>query len=137
MQLTLDQMPPRAPRRPPLVFSAKEWKLVALHDFPLPEGSRLIDTPDAVANYFRAHVRQSAMFRDGVENFIVILVNTRRRALGHYVVSTGTLDTLLVHPREVFRAAVIASAAAIVLLHNLCAATHKLCYVKCRLMCST
>jgi len=30
----------------------------------------------------------------------------------------GTLDTLLVHPREVFRAAIVASAAAIVLMHN-------------------
>ena len=37
---------------------------------------------------------------------------------GHHFVSTGTLDTLLVHPREVFRAAVIGSAAALVCAHN-------------------
>jgi DNA repair protein RadC len=33
-------------------------------------------------------------------------------------VSTGTLDTILVHPREVFRPAIIAAAACIVLFHN-------------------
>ncbi|MCS7338330.1 MAG: hypothetical protein NZ739_08870, partial [Verrucomicrobiae bacterium] len=33
-------------------------------------------------------------------------------------IATGTLDTLLVHPREVFRHAITANAAAIVLVHN-------------------
>ena len=33
-------------------------------------------------------------------------------------ISEGTLDTLLVHPREVFRAAIVANAAGIVLVHN-------------------
>ncbi|MEI9966921.1 MAG: JAB domain-containing protein [Candidatus Moraniibacteriota bacterium] len=32
--------------------------------------------------------------------------------------STGTLDTTSVHPREVFRAAVVASASAVILMHN-------------------
>jgi hypothetical protein len=49
---------------------------------------------------------------------VVILVNTRRRIIGHHLVATGTLDTILVHPREVFRAAVIMASAAIVLAHN-------------------
>jgi DNA repair protein RadC len=37
---------------------------------------------------------------------------------GQQLVTIGTLDTLLVHPREVFRGAVIAAASAIVLMHN-------------------
>jgi len=49
---------------------------------------------------------------------VVLLVNTRRKILGHCLIPTGTLDTILVHPREVFRPAVIGSAAAIVLMHN-------------------
>jgi DNA repair protein RadC len=44
--------------------------------------------------------------------------NTRRRILGHHLVSNGTLDTTLVHPREVFRAAVIIASAALILAHN-------------------
>jgi DNA repair protein RadC len=42
----------------------------------------------------------------------------RRRPIGLEVISNGTLDTILVHPREVFRPAVILSAAAIILCHN-------------------
>jgi len=35
-----------------------------------------------------------------------------------HLVSIGTLDTILVHPREIFRPAIVANAAAIVLAHN-------------------
>ena len=38
--------------------------------------------------------------------------------IGMRVLSQGTLDTLLVHPREVFRPAISAGAAAIVIVHN-------------------
>jgi DNA repair protein RadC len=37
---------------------------------------------------------------------------------GHQLVTIGTMDTMLVHPREVFRVAVVGCAAAIVLMHN-------------------
>jgi DNA repair protein RadC len=37
---------------------------------------------------------------------------------GHQLVSIGTMDTILVHPREVFRCAIIAAAAAVVIIHN-------------------
>jgi DNA repair protein RadC len=46
------------------------------------------------------------------------MLNTRRRVKGHYLVSVGTQDTILVHPREVFRLAIMTAAAAIVLTHN-------------------
>jgi DNA repair protein RadC len=53
-----------------------------------------------------------------VECFVVLHLNTRRRLKGHHLASIGTLDTILVHPREVFRAAIIAAASAIVIMHN-------------------
>jgi DNA repair protein RadC len=48
----------------------------------------------------------------------VLLLNTRRRFIRVDSVTDGTLDTLLVHPREVFRKAIAANAAAVVLAHN-------------------
>ena len=45
-------------------------------------------------------------------------MNARRRVRGHQLLTIGTLDTILVHPREVFRGAIIAAASAVVLLHN-------------------
>ncbi len=49
---------------------------------------------------------------------MVFILNTRRRVKGHYLVSIGTMDTILCHPREVFRLAIMASATAIIIAHN-------------------
>ena len=48
----------------------------------------------------------------------VLMLNTRKRVKGHQLLTIGTMDTILVHPREVFRCAIIASAASIVVIHN-------------------
>ena len=48
----------------------------------------------------------------------VILLNTCRRIKGNHLVSIGTMDTLLVHPREIFRVAIMVAASAIILAHN-------------------
>jgi DNA repair protein RadC len=73
----------------------------------------LLDTPERVADLMREDHRLSS-----VEFFQAILLNTRRRLIRVEPISQGTVDTLLVHPREVFRAAIAANAAAIVLVHN-------------------
>jgi DNA repair protein RadC len=99
-------------------FCPKEYKVVALRDCPLPEQMCLCDTPERIAEYWRQHVIHHPAFNPDVETFVVLLLNTRRRVKGHALISTGTLDTLLVHPREVFRPAIIAAAAAVVVAHN-------------------
>src|SRR5262249_22470583 len=75
--------------------------------------SPLLDTPERVADLLREDSRLLP-----VESFQVVLLNTRRRLIRVEQISQGTLDTLLVHPREVFKAAIAANAAAIVVAHN-------------------
>ena len=53
-----------------------------------------------------------------VEHFGVVLVDTRHRVLKTALLTVGTLDRSVVHPREVFRAAAAARAAAVILFHN-------------------
>ena len=53
-----------------------------------------------------------------VEQFGVVLLDTKHRVMRTTVVSVGTLDASIVHPREVFREAAAAGAAAIVVFHN-------------------
>ena len=53
-----------------------------------------------------------------VEHFGVVLLDTKHRVLRSTLLSVGTLDTSVVHPREVFREATGGGAAAIVLFHN-------------------
>jgi DNA repair protein RadC len=52
------------------------------------------------------------------EEFHVLLLNTQNEVLRDLQVTRGTLDASLVHPREVFRAAVVEAAAAVILVHN-------------------
>ncbi len=79
---------------------------------PRPERPRL-SSPAAAA----AHLLPR-LGRLREEHFGVLLLDTRHRLIRAVVVSVGSLDSSLVHPREVFRAALEHSAAAIVLFHN-------------------
>ncbi|MEI6342674.1 MAG: DNA repair protein RadC [Verrucomicrobiota bacterium] len=75
--------------------------------------SPVLDHPEAVA----ALLRDDAIAAP-VERLQVLLVNTRRRLLRVETVAEGLLDQILVHAREVFRPAIVASAHAIILAHN-------------------
>ena len=76
------------------------------------------ETPQQVADYWRLHIATHQYFNPDCECFVVLLLNTRKRVKGHHLVSIGTIDTVLVHPREVFSVAIAMKAAAIVLIHN-------------------
>lgn len=75
--------------------------------------SPLVETPEQVAELMREEYRQA-----NVETFKVLLLNRRNRLIRAESVSQGTVDTILIHPREVFRLAIAANATAVVLVHN-------------------
>jgi DNA repair protein RadC len=52
------------------------------------------------------------------EQLLAISLDTQLKPIGITVVTTGTLDSSLVHPREVFRAAILQNAARIIIAHN-------------------
>lgn len=89
---------------------------LTLHDAPT-EARPKADRPDTVATFIRQWIDVEGIGYD-TETFFALLLTTRRHVLGVVKVSTGTLDTLLVHPREVFRAAIVANAHAVVLVHT-------------------
>jgi DNA repair protein RadC len=75
--------------------------------------SPVLDNPEAIV----ALLKGQNLIKD-VETLQVLLLNTRRKLIRVEEVIDGTIDQLLVHPREVFKAAIAANAAAIVLAHN-------------------
>jgi DNA repair protein RadC len=99
-------------------YDPKEYKVVALRDCPVPEQMKICEEPQQVADYWWMHIVIHPYFNPDCECMVVLLLNTRKRVKGHHMVSIGTLDTILVHPREVFSVAVAMKAAAIVLIHN-------------------
>lgn len=71
-------------------------------------------TADDVMNYL---TRIGHADRDR-EAFVVLLLDVKHRVIAKEVVSIGILDGALIHPREVFKAAIVANAAAIIIAHN-------------------
>jgi len=98
--------------------SSNEYKVVSLREVPMPESMKFCDTPQTAADYWRLTIAPHAYFNPECECFVVLLLNTRRKVKGFQIISIGTLDTILVHPREVFRGSIIAAASSVVLMHN-------------------
>jgi DNA repair protein RadC len=76
-------------------------------------GRPVISSPEDVDGLLRGRIANLDR-----ENFVVVLLNTKNEVLGFPTVSVGTLSASLVHPREVFKPAIRASAAGVVLAHN-------------------
>lgn len=79
---------------------------------PLEAGKR-IQSPHDVHRHFMSRLAGARR-----ESFHVLLLDGRHRLMTEDVVSVGTLTASLVHPREVFRAAIREAAAAVLLVHN-------------------
>ena len=79
----------------------------------LDEARPRLASPRSVAEYLLPQFGNRA-----VEQFGVLLLDTKHRVIRAAVLSVGTLDASIVHPREVFREATAAGAAALVLFHN-------------------
>ncbi len=60
----------------------------------------------------------------------IVLLDAKRRLISLVDVTKGTLNESLAHPREIFRTVIANAAYAFVLVHNLWAATHRLCWTK-------
>jgi DNA repair protein RadC len=72
----------------------------------------LLDSPEAVADYFRKSIGKKKE-----EHLVIMYLDTKNKLIAKEV-SVGTLDTSLVHPREVFKPAIQARAAQVIVAHN-------------------
>lgn len=75
----------------------------------------LLDSPDKAADYLAKYWEKLS---PDVESFVVVCLNTRRRAMHVSTITTGTATASLAHPREVFRLAIMKSATSIIIAHN-------------------
>jgi DNA repair protein RadC len=71
-----------------------------------------IRTPDDLEQYLEPMKHLSE------EHFVALHLNTKNQISGYHVVSHGTVSASLVHPREVFKAALLSNAYCIVVAHN-------------------
>lgn len=77
-----------------------------------------LNTPQEAASFWKDIVSPEASFEAEKEHLVAVLVDTKLRPTGYHVVSVGSLNEAIAHPREIMRAAVVASAYGIILMHN-------------------
>ncbi len=73
----------------------------------------VVKTPDEVVSLVRGRLKGKKK-----EHFLALLLDTRNQLIKVSEISVGSLDTSIVHPREVFKEAISASAAAVIFAHN-------------------
>jgi DNA repair protein RadC len=73
----------------------------------------VIHRPDDAARILSAYIGVTDR-----EQFVVMMLATSGRVLGINTVTVGTADSSLVHPREVFKPAILAGATSIIIAHN-------------------
>jgi DNA repair protein RadC len=91
-----------------------EFRILTLRETP---AYGKAENPEHSADYWRKNIETDPRHNPDVETLVCLVLNTRRDILGHFIVATGLLDTLLCHPREVFRPAIVANAHAVVVMH--------------------
>jgi DNA repair protein RadC len=72
-----------------------------------------IEKPEDVYNYFVDELKDKKK-----EHFYALLLDSKNKIIKKDLISVGTLDSSLVHPREVFKEAIKNSAAGVILVHN-------------------
>ena len=93
-----------------------EFGVVRLRELPLDLPS--CDCPERIYDYWLANIATAQWYNPEVECLCVVHLNSRRRATGFHLVGIGSLDNVLMHPREIFRTAIVRAVAALVIVHN-------------------
>lgn len=94
-------------------MSLRELRLLYVcRDPATPSPSRL-KTPQEGASLFASIVGNEA-----VEVFGAVYLTTKHDVICYHEISRGTLDSTMAHPREIFKAALLANAAAVIVGHN-------------------
>lgn len=77
-----------------------------------------VDSAAAAYDFWSSVVQARTDHEHEKEHLIAVLLDTKLRLKGFHVVSVGTLNETVAHPREVFRPAILISAYAVILMHN-------------------
>ena len=83
-----------------------------------PQRAMRVNTPQRAAKYWSSVVKNQSWFDTNKEHLVVLILSAKYNIQGYSLVSIGSLNESIAHPREIFRAAVAAGAYGIILMHN-------------------
>ncbi len=115
----LATIPPGLLEAQPGIGSATASRILAALELGRRAAVDLVPDTDPIRGPEDVYARLGPILKDlRQEEFHALLLNTQHRVLRTVFVTRGILDASLIHPREVFRPAVVESASGIILVHN-------------------
>ena len=112
-------MPPGVLEVQPGVGTATAARIVAAMELGRRAAVESRDEDEPIRGPGDVFARVGPLLRDlNQEEFHALLLNTQHRVIRTVLVTRGILDAALIHPREVFRMAIVESAAGVILVHN-------------------
>src|SRR5699024_8968619 len=77
--------------------------------------SNVVRSPECAVDIFKKVFNTDSMTK---EHFMLLTLDTKNKVMGSYTVHVGSLNVSIVHPRDVFQAAILDNAAGIIVGHN-------------------
>jgi len=94
-------------------YKVPEYKVMLVRDNRIETKTKFINSPDDVSKIIQSYLNGADR-----EHFVIMLLNRKNGIIGINTVSVGDLSSSIVHPREVFKPAIVAGAASIIICHN-------------------
>ena len=91
----------------------KSYQLLMVRDSNFKGNTVTVKSPEDIADLLNEYLKGKDR-----ECFVLVALSTRNKVIGIHTVSSGTLDSTIVHPREVFKFAILANAGQIIIGHN-------------------
>ncbi len=115
----LATLPPGALEAIPGIGRATAAKILAALELGRRAATERPEKDDPIRGPADVFARVGPLLKDlQQEEFHALLLNTQHRIIRDVLVTRGILDASLIHPREVFRAAIVESTAGVILVHN-------------------
>ena len=94
-------------------YKIPDYKVMLIKDSSVPSNKKCIGSPVDVVNVFQTYLEGADR-----EHFCVAMLDRKGNLLGLNTISIGSISSSIVHPREVFKPAIIIGASSIILCHN-------------------
>ena len=104
---------PNVPAKAPKPYSIPTYRVQLVRERSLPWDRAQLRSSQDVACLFRTYLGDTDR-----EHFLVAMLDQKNKVIGIHTVSMGSLTASVVHPRECFKPAILANAAAMICGHN-------------------
>jgi proteasome lid subunit RPN8/RPN11 len=102
----------------PQLSSCAELKVVTVREELMPAKRLNFAEPANVRDLWRRVICRCGWYHENKENLVCLLLDVRYNLKGYSLISIGSLNETLAHPREIFRPAIAAAAHSIIVVHN-------------------